>query len=89
MRVSSTASVSQPPATSIVLTQFYWERYSDDRLLKVRLKDLGVTIQGTWLEGCVAQLYDELEARAITEQAMRIAAEICIYTNSLITIEEL
>ena len=33
--------------------------------------------------------HSTLEARAITEQAMRIAAEICIYTNSLITVEEL
>src|SRR4029078_2087962 len=33
--------------------------------LKVRLKDLGVTIAGTWLETCVAQLYEELEARSI------------------------
>ena len=47
------------------MTQFYWERYSDDRLLKIRLKDLGVTIEGTWLQACVAQLYEELEARAI------------------------
>ena len=30
-----------------------------------------------------------LDARTIAEQSMRIAAEICIYTNSLLTIEEL
>ena len=45
--------------------RFPWERYSDDRLLKVRLKDLGVTIEGTWLEGCVAQLYEELDVRGL------------------------
>jgi ATP-dependent HslUV protease subunit HslV len=33
--------------------------------------------------------HTSLDARAITEQAMRIAAEICIYTNTLLTIEEL
>jgi ATP-dependent HslUV protease subunit HslV len=33
--------------------------------------------------------HSTLDARGITEQAMRIAAEICIYTNSLFTIEEL
>jgi ATP-dependent HslUV protease subunit HslV len=33
--------------------------------------------------------HSALDARAIAEQAMRIAADICIYTNDLITIEEL
>lgn len=33
--------------------------------------------------------HTSLDARAIAEHAMRIAAEICIYTNTLITIEEL
>jgi ATP-dependent HslUV protease subunit HslV len=33
--------------------------------------------------------HSTLDAKAIADQAMRIAAEICIYTNSLITIEEL
>ena len=45
------------------MNRFPWQNYSDERLLKVRLKDLGVTIEGTWLEGCVAQLYEELDAR--------------------------
>jgi ATP-dependent HslUV protease subunit HslV len=31
----------------------------------------------------------DLGARAIAEQAMKIAGEICIYTNSTIAIEEL
>ena len=44
---------------------FPWERYSDERLLKVRLKDLGVTIEGTWLEGCVTQLHEELDGRSL------------------------
>ena len=30
-----------------------------------------------------------LDARAVVEQAMAIAAEICIYTNSRVVIEEL
>jgi hypothetical protein len=47
------------------VNRFPWQNYSDDRLLKVRLKDLGVTIEGTWLEGCVAKLYEELDARAL------------------------
>jgi len=31
----------------------------------------------------------DLDARAIAEKAMAIAAEICIYTNSQVAIEEL
>jgi ATP-dependent HslUV protease subunit HslV len=34
-------------------------------------------------------LHTSLEARAIAEQAMTIAASICIYTNGTLTIEEL
>jgi ATP-dependent HslUV protease subunit HslV len=33
--------------------------------------------------------HTELDARAIVEQALKIAANICIYTNSKVTIEEL
>jgi ATP-dependent HslUV protease subunit HslV len=33
--------------------------------------------------------HTELSAREIAEDALRIAGEICIYTNSEITIEEL
>jgi ATP-dependent HslUV protease subunit HslV len=34
-------------------------------------------------------LHSELDARAVAEQSMAIAAEICIYTNNQLTIEEL
>lgn len=33
--------------------------------------------------------YSDLNARAIVEESMRIAADICIYTNNQITVEEL
>jgi ATP-dependent HslUV protease subunit HslV len=33
--------------------------------------------------------YSDLDARTIVEESMRIAAEICIYTNNQITVEEL
>jgi ATP-dependent HslUV protease subunit HslV len=33
--------------------------------------------------------YSDLDARAIVEQSMKIASEICIYTNENVTIEEL
>lgn len=34
-------------------------------------------------------LYSDLNARKIVEQALRIAAEICIYTNDQLVVEEL
>ena len=33
--------------------------------------------------------HSTLDARAIAEQAMAIAADICIYTNATLTVEEL
>jgi ATP-dependent HslUV protease subunit HslV len=33
--------------------------------------------------------HSELPARAIVEQALHIAADICVYTNHNLTIEEL
>jgi len=33
--------------------------------------------------------HTELDARRVVEEAMKIAAEICIYTNKEISIEEL
>lgn len=40
-----------------------WSNWSDERLLQLRLRDLGVTIEGTWLEDCVTELYAELEQK--------------------------
>ena len=45
--------------------RFPWSTLPDDELLKLRLKDLKVTIDGTWLEGCLADLYDELDQRGL------------------------
>jgi adenylate kinase family enzyme len=45
--------------------RFSWARLSDEKLLQVRLKDLKVTVEGTWLERCVRQLHEELEERGI------------------------
>jgi ATP-dependent HslUV protease subunit HslV len=33
--------------------------------------------------------HTELDARAIVEHALKIAADICIYTNQHLTVEEL
>jgi hypothetical protein len=47
------------------MPRFPWTRWSDERLLQLRMKDLGLTIDGTWLEEMVEKLYDELDARGI------------------------
>lgn len=44
---------------------FPWAKWPNEKLLPVRMCDLGVTIAGTWLEECVAELYAELEARGL------------------------
>ena len=47
------------------LARVNWYRSSDERLLRIRLRDLGLTIEGTYLEGCVDKLYEELDHRGI------------------------
>jgi len=44
---------------------FSWTRWSDERVLELRLCDLGLRVEGTWLARCVRELYRELEARGI------------------------
>jgi hypothetical protein len=48
-----------------VSRRFFWSRWPNSRLLELRMCDLGVTLEGTWLEECVEQLYSELESRGI------------------------
>jgi putative zinc-binding metallo-peptidase len=45
--------------------RFAWAALSDDELLQQRLKDLKVTVEGTWLEGCLSDLNDELAERGL------------------------
>src|ERR1700681_3230237 len=45
--------------------KFPWASLSDEDLLEVRLKDLKVTVEGTWLEKCLHTLYDELDEHGI------------------------
>ena len=40
--------------------KFPWAELPDEELLEVRLKDLKLTIEGTWLEDCLLTLDDEL-----------------------------
>jgi hypothetical protein len=42
-----------------------WEHWPRERLLDTRIRDLGLTLEGTWLEACVDDLYRELEKRGI------------------------
>ncbi len=43
-----------------------WPDLSDEALLDVRFCELGLTIDGSWLEPRIAELYDELGARGLT-----------------------
>jgi hypothetical protein len=45
--------------------RFPWATWPTKELLQLRIKDLGVSIEGTWLEGCVNDLYAELDARKL------------------------
>ena len=40
--------------------KYPWASLTDDELLEVRLKDLRVTVKGTWLEKCLRALNGEL-----------------------------
>ena len=45
--------------------RFPWARWPDERLLLLRIRDLGVQLEGTWMADCVAELYAELDERNI------------------------
>lgn len=45
--------------------RYSWARWTDERLLKVRICDLGVRLEGTWVGDCVDELHAELEDRDI------------------------
>ena len=45
--------------------RFAWTSWPDERLLQLRLRDLGVTVDGTWLEGCLGAIHDELHHRGL------------------------
>jgi hypothetical protein len=45
--------------------KFAWASLPDDRLLRLRLKDLKVGIEGTWLAERLAELYRELARRGL------------------------
>jgi hypothetical protein len=43
-----------------------WTALSDEQLLEVRMCDLPIAIEGSWLEGRIAALFEELDARGLT-----------------------
>ncbi|MDP9177930.1 MAG: putative zinc-binding metallopeptidase [Gemmatimonadota bacterium] len=45
--------------------RFPWATWSTERLLQLRIKDLGLTIEGTWLEPRVHALHETLERRGV------------------------
>jgi Putative zinc-binding metallo-peptidase len=45
--------------------RFAWASLPDQELLQLRLKDLEVTCEGTWLEKCMEELHDELDQRGL------------------------
>ena len=51
---------------------------------------IGIGSGGNYALAAARALYDQpLEAREIAEKAMKIAADICIYTNNNLTVEEI
>ena len=45
--------------------RYPWASLPDRELLKLRIKDLKLSLNGTWLEDCVADLHEELKRRDI------------------------
>jgi hypothetical protein len=45
--------------------RFPWTTLPDEELLQLRLKDLKVTVEGTWLEQCLYDLQEELEQKKL------------------------
>lgn len=41
-------------------------RIAEDKLLQLRLKDLKVSLDGTWVKHCLDDLYEELDQRGLT-----------------------
>ena len=45
--------------------KYAWDSLPDKQLLKLRLKDLKVKVEGTWLQDCLNRLHEELAERGI------------------------
>jgi hypothetical protein len=58
-------SASPAKSTRKGRAQRAWTRLEDDELLKLRFKDLGLSIERTWLAGCLRDLNKELKAKGL------------------------
>src|SRR4029453_15534814 len=63
------ASRASPPAKRRRKSQFDWAELPENELLGVRLRDLGLTLNGTWLETQLGALNGELKAGGILIRA--------------------
>lgn len=61
-----TDEIAQPAVVAPPPAEPEWVGWPDERLLDVRLCDLGLTIEGSKLAPRVEQLYQELDARRLT-----------------------
>jgi hypothetical protein len=52
-------------SSSSPVQHFLWEKWTNEELFDLRLCDLGVTLEGIWLEDCMERLSAELERRAL------------------------
>jgi hypothetical protein len=60
---------------STKIRQPWWSFLPDDELLQMRLKDLNLSIEGTWLQGCVKTLNGELKRRGLVQAHAWISDE--------------
>ena len=63
MSTPAQTDASTPPRPAI---RSNWAELSDTELMKVRLCDLGLAIEGSWLEARINALYDELTVRGLS-----------------------
>jgi len=62
----STPGAPPVPVEPIPASRPEWADLSDEALLQVRFADLHLTIEGSWLDARIADLYTELAARGLT-----------------------
>jgi hypothetical protein len=55
--------------------QPWWAQLPDSELLQMRIKDLHVSVEGSWLQGCMKQLNGELRRRGLIEAHAWISEE--------------
>lgn len=55
--------------------QPWWSHLPDKELLQIRLKDLHVSIEGTWMKSCISELNAELKRRKLVQAHAWISDE--------------